>query len=77
MGSAGAAGEQVKFFHDFYRLSDVQLVGRRKAIGYYSYANQYEPPYVIPVLEQELEAINYRLEGRPVSGAELLRVSPR
>ena len=64
MGSAGAAGEQVKFFHDFYRLSDVQLVGRRKAIGYYSYANQYEPPYVIPVPEQELEAISEELISR-------------
>ena len=64
MGGAGASGEQVKFLYQYTRLSDVQLVGRRKAIGYYAYANHYEPPCVIPVPEEELEAISEELISR-------------
>ncbi len=64
MGGAGASGEQVKFLYQYTSLSDVQLVGRRKAIGYYAYANHYEPPCVIPVPEEELEAISEELISR-------------
>ncbi len=64
MGRAGASGEEVKFLYQYTRLSDVQLVGRRKAIGYYAYANHLEPPCVIPVREDELEAISEELISR-------------
>ena len=64
MGGAGASGEEVKYLYQYTRLSDVQLVGRRKAIGYYAFANHYEPPNVIPVPEEELEAISEELISR-------------
>ncbi|MBL8635804.1 MAG: hypothetical protein JNM40_21435 [Myxococcales bacterium] len=48
----------------FYGLADVQLVGKRKAIGYVSFALRRRAFFVVPIQEQELAGIADELTAR-------------
>ena len=66
MGGAGASGAQVTVHILPFNgvLGDVKLVGKRKAIGYLSYFARRTSFFVVPMQEQELEAIGDELTAR-------------
>ena len=59
VGGAGTSGWQMTFYIPPFKevLSDVKLVGKRKAIGYLPFLARRKSLFIVPIQEHELERL--------------------